>query len=171
LQHERLKKLAQSIEALVEKDRRRIREAEAVSESRRKGVVELHRICKTFVTELNSLLSQVEVTLDPADYPAETFREGGKVLFQINVRGRILQIEFEPTAELVSTEDFRVPYTLLGAVRCFNQELLDKDLIEEQLLFYCVEKHATLWRFFDARTYRTGPFNHDYLISLLEQLI
>ena len=40
---------------------------------------------------------------------------------------------FRATPELVSTEDFRVPYTLEGTVRAFNQELLDKDLIEEQL--------------------------------------
>ena len=57
----------------------------------------------------------------------------------MNVRGRILQVAFEATVELVSTEDFRVPYTLHGSVRAFNQELLDKDIIEEQLIF-------TLWR-------------------------
>ena len=72
---------------------------------------------------------------------------------------------------MVSTEDFRVPYILAGAVRCFNQELLDKDLIEEQLLFYTIEKSRHLWRFFDARTYNSGPFDRDYLTTLLEHLV
>ena len=56
----------------------------------------------------------------------------------------------------MSTEDFRVPYTLEGSVRAFNQDLLNKDLIEEQLVFYTIEKTRSLWRFFDPRTYRSG---------------
>ena len=92
-------------------------------------------------------------------------------LVQINVRGRLLQIEYASSPELVSTEDFRVPYTLAASVRAFNQELLDKDLIEEQLLFYTLEHHRKMWRFFDARTYRSGPFDQEYLVSLMEQLI
>jgi hypothetical protein len=75
------------------------------------------------------------------------------------------------TAELVSTEEFRIPYTLAGSVRAFNQELLDKDLIEEQLIFFTLEKHRRMWRFFDPRTYRSGPFDQEYLVSLMEQLI
>ncbi len=92
-------------------------------------------------------------------------------MIQMNVRGRILQVEFEATPELVSTEDFRIPYTLQGSVRAFSQELLDKDIVEEQLLFFTLEKPAPLWRFFEARTYRSGPFDRDYLTSLMEQLI
>ncbi len=72
---------------------------------------------------------------------------------------------------MTSTEEFRVPYILSGAIRCFNQQLLEKDLIEEQLLFYTLEKSRNLWRFFDARTYRSGPFDTDYLTSLMEQLV
>ena len=71
----------------------------------------------------------------------------------------------------MSTEDFRVPYTLEGFVRAFNQELLDKDIIEEQLIFYTLEKGGKMWRFFDARTYRSGQFDQGYLVSLMEQLI
>src|SRR5436309_7019757 len=81
------------------------------------------------------------------------------------------QLAFRATPELVSTEDFRVPYTLEGTVRAFNQELLDKDLIEEQLIFFTLEHHKKMWRFFDARTYRSGPFDQEYLISLMEQLL
>jgi len=93
------------------------------------------------------------------------------MLMQIQVRGRILQIEFEATPELLSTEDFRIPYTLAGAIRAFNQELLDKDVVEEQLIFYTLEKRKGMWRFFDPRTYRSGPLDREYLVSLMEQLV
>ena len=33
------------------------------------------------------------------------------------------------------------------------------------------EKEKKLWRFFDARTYRSGPLDRDYLIGLMEQLL
>jgi hypothetical protein len=111
------------------------------------------------------------VELDPPEFREESFRDDLPNLIQINVRGRILQVEFEATPELVSTEDFRVPYTLSGAVRAFNQALLDKDLIEEQLIFYTVEKDKNMWRFFDARTYRSGGLDRDYLIGLMEHLV
>jgi len=111
------------------------------------------------------------VRLDPCELSREGFFEDGSNLFQINVHGRILQVEFKATAELVSTEEFRVPYILEGTVRAFNQSLLDKDLIEEQLLFYTLENHRKMWRFFDARTYHTGLFDREYLISLMEQIV
>ena len=80
-------------------------------------------------------------------------------------------MSFSATPGLVSTEDFRIPYTLEGSIRAFNQELLEKDIIEEQLLFYTLESEKKMWRFFDARTYRSGPFDQEYLICLMEQLI
>ena len=58
-----------------------------------------------------------------------------------------------------------------GAVRAFNQALLDRKLIEEQLLFYTLEKEKRLWRFFDPRTYRSGVFDQEYLVTLMEQLL
>ena len=118
---------------------------------------------------INQLTAGGALTLDPPN-PSH-LREEVRNLIQINVRGRILQVEFEATDELVSTEDFRIPYTMQGTVRTFNQELLDKDLIEEQLIFFTLEKEKKMWRFFDARTYRSGPFDQEYLISLMEQLI
>ena len=133
--------------------------------------MDLHGVCAGFVGRVNALLSQCQLKLDPTAYSPESFHDGGANLFQINVRGRILQVQFQATEHLTSTEEFRIPYTLQGSVRCFNQELLDKDLIEEQLLFYCLEKKKSLWRFFDARTYRTGPFDQEYLISLMEQIV
>jgi len=138
---------------------------------RRMAAVELHSICADFVAALNRLLSQSEVLLDPPSFSEDAFREQGVNLIQISVRGRILQVGFAATSDWVSTEDFRVPYTLEGSVRAFNQALLEKDLIEEQLLFYTLEKQKKLWRFFDGRTYRSGPFDREYLIGLMEQLL
>src|SRR5262249_55734769 len=109
--------------------------------------------------------------LDPAVFTPDDYNDQGFNLFQINVRGRILQTEFQATAEVVSTEEFRIPYILEGTIRFFNQRLLEQDLIEEQMLFYCREKNRHLWRYFDARTYRTGPFDQEYLVSLMEQLV
>jgi hypothetical protein len=168
---DRLKKLAKSLEALARKDESVIRRADEIGSLRRQAAAELHGICGDFVRELNQLLIEIELEFDPQKYSPESFQDDGVNLFQINARGRILQIKFEATPELTSTEEFRVPYILSGAIRCFNQQLLEKDLIEEQLLFYTLEKSRNLWRFFDARTYRSGPFDTDYLTGLMEQLV
>jgi hypothetical protein len=168
---DRLKKLAKSLETLARKDESFIRRAEEIGSLRRHAAMELHGICSDFVRQLNQLLVEIELQFDPQKYSPDYFQDNGLNLFQINARGRILQIKFEATPELTSTEEFRVPYILSGAIRCFNQQLLEKDLIEEQLLFYTLEKSRNLWRFFDARTYRSGPFDTDYLTSLMEQLV
>jgi hypothetical protein len=168
---DRLKKLAKSLDALARKDENVIRRAREISSLRRQAAVELHGICGDFVRDLNQLLAVIELEFHPEEYSPENFQDAGVNLFQINARGRILQIKFETMPELISTEEFRVPYILAGAVRCFNQQLLEKDLIEEQLLFYTIEKSRNLWRFFDPRTYRSGPFDTDYLIGLMEQLV
>ena len=171
LPRDRLKKLAARIDALAEKDEKLARTADEIAALRRKAAAALYTLCANFVRSLNQLTTRTELSLDPAEYNAEAFRDDNPNLFQINARGRILQIEFEATPELISTEDFRVPYILHGAVRCFNQELLEQDLIREQLLFYTLERTGPLWRFFDARTYRTGPLDEDYLVGLMEQLV
>ena len=167
----RLERLAQSIERLAEKDERTLERALEIGALRRAAASELHSICAEFVGSLNSLLARPAVELEPLEYHADSFREEGPNLLQINVRGRILQIEFHATGELLSTEEFRVPYTLDGFVRAFNQDLLDKDLIEEQLLFFTVEPDRRMWRYFDSRTYRTGPFDRGYLLSLMERIV
>ncbi len=92
-------------------------------------------------------------------------------LFQINLRGRLLQLEFAATAELFESDDFRQPYILRGAIRRFNQELLDSNTVDEQLLFCCPTGTTTRWYFFDPRTYRTGRVSEDYLIAELERLL
>jgi hypothetical protein len=167
----RLKRLAENIQALAEKDEGFLRRAREMTDVRRSAAADLHAICADFVASVNRLLARAAIVLDPPDYGVNSFQEDMVNLMQINVRGRILQISFSATPELVSTEDFRVPYTLEGTVRAFNQELLEKEIIEEQLIFYTVENHKKMWRFFDARTYRSGPFNQEYLIGLMEQLV
>jgi len=168
---DRLRKLARSLDALARKDEVHIRRAREIGSLRRQAAVELHCICGDFVRDLNQLLSEIELEFQPEEYGPESFHDDGINLFQINARGRILQFKFEATPELISTEDFRVPYILAGEVRCFNQQLLEKDLIEEQLLFYTIEKSRQFWRFFDARTYHSGPFDAHYLAGLMEQLV
>jgi hypothetical protein len=167
----RLKRLAEKIEALADKDERILRRAREIAELRRAAAADLYAICADFVNSVNRLLPHPVVELDPPNLGADSFREDSPNLVQVNVRGRILQVSFTATPELVSTEDFRVPYTLNGTVRAFNQELLDKDIIEEQLIFYTIEHHRKMWRFFDARTYRSGPFDQEYLVGLMEQLL
>src|ERR1700683_1231579 len=167
----RLKKLAEGIAALAGKDELVLEHAREITATRNAAAAEIYAICAEFVAALNRLLPRAEVMIDPAASAGKHFQEDSPRLIQINVRGRILQIEYVATAELVSTEEFRIPYTLAGSVRAFNQELLDKDLIEEQLIFFTLEKHRRMWRFFDPRTYRSGPFDQEYLVSLMEQLI
>ena len=167
----RFRRLAQSIDALAEKDESFLRRTREIAALRRAAAAGLHAICSDFVGSLNRLLSRSEMVLDPPEFSPDAFREDGTNLFQINVQGRILQVEFKSAPELISTEDLRIPYTLQGVVRAFNQELLDRSLIEEQLLFYTLEKDKRMWRFFDARTYHSGPFDQEYLASLMEQLL
>ena len=167
----RLKKLARSIETLAAKDEIVIRHAREIGTLRRAAAADLHSICADFVNSINRLLEHTQVQLDPRTYGEEHFRDDTTTLIQINIRGRILQVAFRATPELISTEDFRVPYTMEGTVRAFNQALLDKDLIEEQLIFFTLENHKKMWRFFDARTYRSGPLDQEYLIGLMEQLL
>jgi len=148
-----------------------VQRAREISGMRRQAALELHAVCGNFVHQLNALLMDTVLEFDPETYRPEHFHDDGVNLFQINARGRILQIEFESTAELTATENFRVPYILEGSARCFNQQLLDKQIIDEHALFYTVERARQLWRFFDARTYRTGLVDTGYLIGLMEQLV
>ncbi len=167
----RLKKVAAGIDRLADKDAASVRYEREIGRLRAEGAVELHRTCSDFVSDLNSLLSNAIVRLDPPQYSAEAFADNGMNLFQMNIQGRLLQIAFEATPGLLSTEDFRIPYTLEGSVRAFNQQLLDRNAVEEQMLFYTVERHEGVWRYFDSRTHRSARFDREYLIGLIEALI
>ena len=167
----RIKKLVDRIEALADSDEQRLEQARVIEQMRRAAALELHTVCRAFVEEINRHLTKTQLQLDPPEYGAQLFRPEDPNLFQINVRGRILQVEFEAGEKLVSTEEFRVPYILEGAVRGFNQELLDREAVHEHLLFCCMEKKGNVWRFFDPRTYRTGGVDADYLTAMLEGLV
>ena len=167
----RLRRLAEKIDRLAEKDEQTLEYARHIRSIRVAAAEEIFRLCSSFVDAVNELVRHGEVVLDPPNYAAGDFQEDAVNLIQMNVRGRILQVEFQTTPELVSTEEFRVPYTLQGFVRGFNQELLDRNRIEEQLIFYTLEKPKAMWRYFEARTYHSGPFGLEYLIKLMEQIV
>jgi hypothetical protein len=78
-------------------------------------------------------------------------------LIQISSQGREMQIAFEATSKLVSTEKFLVPYVLEGEVRTYNQEMLEHFEIRSLLISFCVEEGTATWRPFDWRTSHTGP--------------
>ncbi len=101
----------------------------------------------------------------------ENYRDAGSNLFQVNVAGRLIQIEFRATDAPTSTEQYRVPYIMQGEVRCLNQEAIERAVIPEHLLFYCLEKDSQTWLLFDPRTHRTSDFDQECLISLLERLV
>ncbi|MFY9724984.1 MAG: hypothetical protein WB579_16670 [Bryobacteraceae bacterium] len=168
---DRLQRLAQRVRSLAEKDEHKLRRVREVEAARRAAARELHSVCADFVAAVNGVLDDQVVLLDPPEYGANSYSDYSPNLVQINVHGRILQVTFAATAELVSTEDFRIPYILEGSVRAFNQEMLEKDLIEEQPLFYTMERNHNMWRYFEARTYHSGPFDRDYLISLMERIL
>jgi plasmid stabilization system protein ParE len=168
---ERLKRLANEIDRLADKDEDLMRRERETSEVRRAAATELHAICASFVGELNKLLKRTELRLDPEVLSTDGVELQTPTLIQVQVRGRILQVMFTATPGLSSTEEFRIPYIMEGSVRAFSQDMLDKELIEEQLLFYTLETRGNLWRYFDTRTYRSGPFDREYLTALMEKII
>lgn len=135
------------------------------------GAARLHELCRLFVDKLNGNLTDHQaILLDPPTFDESNFEDGPN-LFQINLRGRLLQIEFAATGELYETDDFKKPYVLRGTVRSFNQDLLQHNTVDEQKIFYCPNVGAADWYFFDERTYRTGRVGEDYLISEMERLL
>jgi hypothetical protein len=168
---DRLTRLASAIEALGDRDQKIIEENRNVDRLRVQGAVELHAICRRFVDDLNGKLSEPAVMLSPASYTGESFDDTGTNLFQINLRGRLLQLEFLATDEPYESDDFRSPYVMRGSVRSFSQEFLESNSIDEQMIFYCPNDGRPQWHFFDGRTYRSGELNEDYLAAELERLL
>jgi hypothetical protein len=170
---DRLARLTKAIEAIAETDRKLIEESTQVDRLRSRGATDLHRICRTFVDKVNGRLAEPAILLDPPGFSEGDYNDGGLNLFQINLRGRILQIEFGPTGDLYENDDFRRPYVLRGLVRSFNQDLLDSGSVDEKMIFYCPLDDADTahWYFFDGRTYRSGRVAEDYLVSELERLL
>ena len=162
-------RLARQIDA-AKKAERFLVNADDVASLRRHGADELHRICAEFVSSVNNSLAEPTIDLSPATYGPELFREPGVNLIRISSQGRELQIAFEATSKLASTEKFPVPYILEGEARTFNQRMLERFEIRNQLLFFCVEQGTASWRFFDWRSRRTGPVDRELLVSLVQPL-
>jgi hypothetical protein len=167
----RLKKLAETIDALVEKDDRMTELNRRVEAQRAAAAVELHGIFRAFVEDVNSIATKAGLALDPDEFDESMFLDSDLNFFQIHVRGRILLVTFGPAAELISTENFRDPYILEGTARCFNQELLEHESIEEHLVFFCVNCAVAGWRYAKPRTYQTGPVDENYLVTIFESLL
>ena len=162
-------KLARRIDAARKAERFLVNAAEIVT-LRQRGACELHRIFAEFVSSVNRNLPEAALDLSPGTYAPEMFREPGVNLIQIGAQGRELQIAFEAPAQLVCTEKFLVPYVLEGEVRTYNQQMLERFEVRSLLIFYCVEKETTTWRWFDWRTRHTGPVDRELLAGLMEPL-
>jgi hypothetical protein len=168
-QDDAIVRFARQIDA-VQRDEQHVVNADAVAALRRRAACELHHICREFVSAVNSKLSGAMLDLSPATYAPEMFRETGVNIIQISSQGRQMQIAFEATPQIVSTEKFRIPYILEGEVRAYNQKMLERFEIRSRLVFFCVEKETANWRFFDWRTLRTGPIDGGLFVSLMEPL-
>jgi hypothetical protein len=109
--------------------------------------------------------------LTPEEFQAEGHPETHVYLFQISVSGRVIQFTFRASTELEATEELRVPYTLEGSVRWFNQEMLARDDVKEHRLYYCLDKSGNEWRYVDVQTHRMRAVDDEYFAWLVEQLI
>lgn len=163
-------RLARQIKGNARADRRGLMSAGEVAGLRRAGAAELHSVCAAFVNSVNSQLSGLVLELSPADYPTGAFRESGANLIQISGQGRIVQIAFESTRELFSTEKHLIPYTLEGEIRTYNEEMLKHFEIQSLGLFYCVEEERNVWRFADWLRNRHGVFSRELLANLMGDL-
>jgi hypothetical protein len=145
-------------------------DADAVTEVRRKGAAELHRICAQFAAAVNSRLTDALLEIAPAEFAAAGYREPGANVIQLSSQGRTLQIVYQAPAEAASTEKFLIPYVLEGEVRAYNQKMLERSEIRSQMLFYCVENETAVWRHFDWRTRSTGTLGSELLARMMEPL-
>ena len=148
-------KLARQLDRLAERDEKVVEEVGRTDWARRQGARSLHGICADFTQHLNSAMTRTEMLLIPTLFDPDLYREDAPNLIQMSLRGRIVQIQYEAPEQAVTTENFRHPYILQGAVNGFNQTLLERDLIEEQLLFYSQtgSKQEFRWHYFEPRTY------------------
>lgn len=168
-QDDAIAKLARQIDA-TKKAEHTTADAARVAALRRRGANELHAICTEFVSAINSKLSEAAFDLAPPAYSPEMFHEPGVNLIRIGSQGREMQITFQATRQLFSTEKFLVPYVLEAEVRSYNQRMLEHFEIRSLALFFCLEDDIAMWRFFDWRTQRTGPVSSDLLVDLMGRL-
>ncbi len=109
--------------------------------------------------------------LSPPTYSADSFRDPGSNVIQINVSGRIVHIEFQSTDTPTSIDKFRIPYILEGSLRAFNQDLLDMSAMPEQLVFCCFDRNRLSWLCWNPRTQQVAPLDQEHLITLLDGLV
>ena len=169
--NDRFAALARKIEAAVQQDQERVRQAEECAQLRVRAAAELHAACAEFVSKVNGLLKQPLVELSPAEYSTDAFRDNGANVFQINLSGRIVHLEFHAADALTSTEKLGTPYIMEGSVRAFNQKLLEMSAVPEHLLFCCPQGKRLNWVWFDPRAQRSAPLDQERLIMLLELLM
>ena len=168
-QDDAIGKLARRIDATGRAERF-LADTVHIAELRRRGACELYRLCAEFVSSVNGRLPEPLLELSPAAYSAGDFREPGTNLMQISSQGRQMQIAFEATPELSSTEKFLIPYVLEGEVRTYNQRMLERFDIRSRMVFFCVEGESAVWRFFDWRTRASGILTGETLARLIEPL-
>ena len=164
-----IRRLARQIDASRKSERFRVN-GEEVAWLRRQGACQLHAVCSDFVSSLNRRVSDSQIELSPATYEPEMFRERGVNLIQISSQGRQMQIVFQVTNPLFSTDKYSVPYILEGEIRSYNQSMLDRFEIRNQSLFYCVDDDKAFWRFYDWRNPRILPVDADLLATLMQRL-
>lgn len=167
----RYKRLAKKLDELPAKDEERIRQIREMELRQRLGAVELHELCLDLVHTLNSMLKKLRLEITPEVYNPDRIESENGLLFQINANGRILQVAVNSPENLITTEHFRIPYVLRGAVRSFNQESLERQEIQETPIFYCQEREDFAWVFMETRTRKTGPVDKDFLMDVLERLL
>ncbi|MEZ5400813.1 MAG: hypothetical protein R2729_14165 [Bryobacteraceae bacterium] len=168
---ERFKKLARNLEAMERRDRARVAREQELEELRQKAALELHGICTDFASRVNKISESVKLEVSPASFSVDGFGEGQVQLIQIGVNGRMIQFTFQSTPEMESTEEIRFPYTLEGSIRWFNQEMLERDEVKDHMLYYCMDRNAWAWRWFDFQSRKLELVTDDYLADRLEELI
>lgn len=169
--HQRLKRLARKLDELPAKDELRIRQARELEERQRSAGAELHQLCRGLVAALNSMLDNLEIEITPASYNAGLLDSPSGLLIQINASGRIVQLAIHAREPEISSEHFRTPYILQGAIRWFNQEFLERQEIQEMQIFYCIDSSGGSWRYYDPRARKTATVDEDYIAGVLDQLL
>lgn len=167
----RLRRLADKLDELPAKDALRVRQARELEDQQRKAAFELHQKCRSLVTTLNGMLERMILQYAPESFDPDRIFAVSETLFQINANGRLIQVVIHSPENGPSTEHFYIPYVLKASIRWFNQDLLDRDQVQENHLFYCVGRGASGWRYFDPRTRRDGPADDEFFADALEQLL
>jgi hypothetical protein len=168
---QRLQKLARKLDAIPAKDAERIAQAREIERKQHAAAAELHQLCAAFVASLNEVLREMVIEFTPSEFTPASLDAPSGSLFQINASGRIIQVILHARETAVSTEHFRVPYILEGRIRSFNQDLLDRQEINEYQIFYCVDRTEEAWRYFDTGTRTSGKITREFLIDTLDQIV